>query len=131
MEALSDCWKDTQTVHVSPRLKYMLFDNLGAADNIIVSPGSMHKASLLFDGPQSADSLKYCWEILNEDWITWGSTWNNFKKPKPEIGLVADSTLQNPFFKTPDKEGPYRIYITVSNSSGFCATANTPFYVVK
>ena len=131
MEALNDCWKDTQTVHISPRLKYMLFDDLGAADNIIVSPGTMHKARLLFEGSQPADSLRYCWEILNEDWVTWGSTWNNFKKPKPEIGLVADSTVQNPFFKTPDKEGPYRIYITVSNSSGFCATANTPFYVVK
>ena len=131
MEALSDCWKDTNTVHVSPRLKYMLIDSLGARDNVIVSPGTLHKASLLLEEYKPADSLSYCWEILNEDWVTWGSTWNNFKKPKPAIGLVTDSTMQNPLFITPDKEGPYRIYVTVFNSRGFCATANTPFYVVK
>lgn len=131
MEALADCWKDTQTIHISPRVKYTLVDSLGAKDNIIVSPGTMHKAMLLFEVPKDADSLRYCWEILNEDWVTWGSTWKDFKKPKSAIGLVVDSTIQSPFFKAPEKEGPYRIYVTVFNSRGFCATANTPFYVVK
>jgi len=131
MEALGDCWNDTQTVHISPTLKYMLIDSLGARDNIIVSPGSMHKAMLALKEYNPADSLRYCWEILNEDWATWGSTWKNFKKPKAELGVVADSTIQNPFFKAPEKEGPYRIYVTVFNSRGFCATANTPFYVVR
>ena len=131
MEALNDCWKDTSTVHVSPRLKYMLIDSLGVRDNIIVSPGTMHKAMLLLQDSKLADSLRYCWEILNEDWVNWGHTWNNFKKPTAFSGLVSDSTLQEPFFKVPDKEGPYRIYVTVFNSKGYCATANTPFYVVK
>ncbi len=34
-------------------------------------------------------------------------------------------------FKTPLSEGPYRIYVKVSDSLGRYATANTPFYVVE
>ena len=130
-EVLNDCWKDTTTNHQSVKVKYMLMDSMGARDNIIVSPGSPHTASLILTDGQKSDSLKYHWEILKEDWQYWGRTWNNFKKPLVEKGLLTNSTQQNTGFKAPLKEGPYRIYITVFNNKGYCATANTPFYVVK
>ncbi len=130
-EALTDGWKDTVTNHQAVKIQYMLIDNHGARDNIILSPGSRHQASLLLDEKQSPDSLRYSWEILKEDWLFWGRTWNNFKKPAVLKGLIADSAVQNTSFICPAKEGAYRMYITVYNSKGFCATANTPFYVVK
>lgn len=130
-EALNDSWKDTLTHHQSVKVQYMLIDNHGARDNIILSPGSTHQASLLLDEQQPADSLHYSWELIKEDWLYWGRTWNNFKKPIPLQGLIADSSLQKTNFVCPDKEGAYRIFITVYNSKGYCATANTPFYVVK
>jgi hypothetical protein len=46
-EVLADCWKDTLTQHNAPQLRHMLIDSLGAKDNIILSPGSQHKASIL------------------------------------------------------------------------------------
>jgi Glycosyl hydrolases family 2, TIM barrel domain len=130
-EALSDCWKDTVTNHQAIKVKYMLIDNHGARDNIILSPGSTHTASLLLADGQPADSIRYSWEILKEDWFYWGKTWNNFKKPASVPGLITNSAAQNTSFVCPVKEGAYRIYITAYNSKGFCATANTPFYVVK
>ena len=131
MEALNDSWKDTVTSHSSVKVKYMLIDNHGARDNILLSPGSKHEVSLLLDEKQSPDSLRYSWEILKEDWLYWGRTWNNFKKPVVLQGLISDSAAQKTSFICPSKEGAYRIFITVYNSKGFCATANTPFYVVK
>jgi hypothetical protein len=130
-EALSDGWKDTLTQHQSVKIKYMLIDNHGARDNILLSPGSKHDISLLLADDQKSDSLHYSWQLLKEDWLYWGRTWKNFKKPPVLGGLISDSALQNTNFVCPSKEGAYRIFITVYNSKGFCATANTPFYVVK
>jgi hypothetical protein len=130
-EVMNDCWKDTQSDHQSVKVSYMLVDSLGAKDNIFLSPGSSHNASLLLPKDQPTDSLKYSWEILREGWFHWGRTWNNFSKPLPEKGLLADSSKPNTVFTAPTKEGPYRIFITVFNNKGYCATANTPFYVVQ
>ncbi len=130
-ETMYDCWKDTITSHVAPKLQQMLIDKLGAKDNIIVSPGSQHNASVLLGTMHTGDTLKYHWEILKEDWQHWGRTWNNFKKPQQEQGLLFDSTLQNTSFKAPLKEGPYRVLLTVYNSKGYCATANVPIYVIE
>ncbi len=130
-EVLNDCWKDTATIHQSVKIKYMLIDSLGARDNIILNPRSTHQVSLILADGQPADSLTYYWEILTEDWLHWDRTWNNFKKPAALHGLLTDSTKQKSFFTCPAKEGPYRVFITVFNNKGYCATANTPFYVLE
>jgi hypothetical protein len=130
-ETLYDCWNDTVTKHLAPNLKYMLVDDLGAGDNIILSPGSTHKASILLTTMQPSDSLQFSWQILKEDWLNWKSNYFNFKRPPNENSLFTDSTLQNTSFMAPLKEGPYRIFVTVYNSKGYCATANTPIYVIK
>ena len=128
-EVLKDCWNNSTSKHLSPRLRYMLVDSLGAADNIIFSPGTPHKVNLVLDTWSPQDTLFYKWQVYKEDWQTWGSTWNYFKKLPAETGLFVDSTLQHPAFIAPVKNGPYRIYVTVYNSKGYCATANTPIYV--
>lgn len=130
-EALNDCWKNTSTNHNAPKLKYMLIDSLGAKENIIVSAGSNHRASLLLQQGYTDSTVTYVWQIVKDDWMTWGRTWDNFKKPLKENGLFLDSSLQFPNFTAPLKEGPYRVFITVYNSKGYCATANSPIYVVE
>jgi hypothetical protein len=131
-ETLSDCWKDTVTQHVAPKLQYMLIDSLVAQDNIILSAGSKHYASAWPQILNSSDTLKYSWQILKEDWLEyWANTYHFLKKPPGQIGLFNDSTLQSTRFTTPLKEGPYRVFVTVYNSRGYCATANIPIYVVE
>lgn len=131
MEVLNDCWKDTVTKHRSPQLQYMLLDKLGANDNIILSAGSVHQATVYLEKPSMADTLAYQWQIVKEDWQHWGLTWDNFKKPAVQNGLIKDSVNNQVSFAAPAAEGPYRLFVTVKNASGFCATANTPFYVVQ
>lgn len=130
-EVLKDCWTGKLTHHTAPGVQYMLVDSLGAFDNIIVNCGSQHNASILMEPGQTADSLRYQWEILKEDWYYWGKTWDNFKRPATLSGLIKDSTIQYCSFVAPKMEGPYRVYVTVYNSKGYCATANTPIYVVE
>jgi len=129
-EALCDCWKDTITQHVSPKLKYMMVDNLGAQDNIMVTPGSKHYASIWLQTLKSTYTLQYSWQILKDDWaMYWGETFNFLRKPPAEVGVFTDSTMQNTSFTAPLKQGPYRIFVTVYNSKGYCANANIPIYV--
>ena len=131
MEVLSECWKNTITTHLAPQLDYMLIDSLGARDNIILSAGSTHYASVRLKKHQP-DTIRYSWQILKEDWMMyWSKTFNYLRKPPAETGLFTDSTQQSTFFKAPVKEGPYRVFITVYNLKGYCATANTPIYVVE
>ena len=130
-ETLNDCWKNTITIHKSPNLQYMLIDSLGAKDNIIIKSGSIHKASIFLNKIQPRDSLIYSWQIIKEDWQNWGRTYNNFQKPMTEPSLLSDSTKQFTSFTAPSKEGPYRVFVTVYNVNGYCATANTPIYIVK
>ncbi len=123
-EALNDCWKDTITLHFSPRIKSMLIDNMGGKDNIIVTSESMHHAALQMEPSKFSDTLRYKWEMYREDWYY-------PKGPPSEVGLFADSTLPNTDFRAPQKEGPYRVFITVYNSKGYFATANIPIYVIR
>ena len=109
----------------------MLIDSLGARDNVVLTSGSKHKASILLETGTPSDSLKYSWQILKENWLYWGQTWNYSEKPPVENGLLNDSTSQFTIFTAPSREGPYRVFVTVYNSKGYCATANTPIYVVE
>jgi hypothetical protein len=124
-ETLNDCWKDTSTQHLSPKIKSFLIDNMGGENNIIVTANSKHHAVLEMQSSDLSDSLKYEWKVYREDW--------NYAKggPLSEVGLFADSTLRVTDFKAPQKEGPYRVFITVYNSKGYFATANIPIYVVR
>ena len=123
-ETLNDCWKGIETVHISPKIKSMYVDNMGAKSNVILSSGSKHHAvaEIQLTGP--SDNVKFKWEIYSEDWYY-------PKGPPGERGLFADSTSSATDFTTPVKEGPYRIFITVINSKGYFATANIPIYVVR
>lgn len=123
-EALSDCWKDTVTSHLSPKIKSLLIDNMDDGNNIIITSGSKHSAALLMQSSEPLDSLKYKWELYREDW-------NYPKGPPAEAGLFADSTLAVTDFKAPKNEGPYRVFVSVYNSKGYFATANIPIYVVR
>jgi len=131
METLNDCWKDTITEHRAPKVLYMLIDSLGAKDNIIMTQGSKHKAGILLETATPTDTLRYSWQILKDNWLYWGQTWNYSKKPPAENKLLSDSISQFTIFTAPSREGPYRVFVTVYNSKGYCATANTPIYVVE
>ena len=131
-EALNDAWKDTVTVHHAPAVTAIVIDDsLATKDNILLSAGSSHTAAVALKKEGNAENLQYSWQILKESWATWNITWVDFKKPLAETDLIADCGRQQISFTAPLKEGPYRIFITVYNSNGYCATANIPFYVIQ
>lgn len=128
VESLSDCWKNTQTKHYSPQVEYMLLDGKGAKDNILLDTASIHHAQVFLKKGTNTNDLSYKWEIVKEDWTRYRD--EKRKKPVPEQGLFKDSVSTNLTFNTPKAEGPYRIFVTIRSKTGYCATANIPFYVL-
>jgi len=122
-EVLNDCWKDTITIHDAPQIKYFLIDDHSAKDNIIIGSGSTNTISLVSSPSSPSDTLRYSWQIFGD--------WYGSEKPPAVNGLFNDSTRPEPSFKAPSKPGPYRVFVTIHNSRGYCATANIPIYVIK
>ena len=97
---------------------------MGGENNIIISSGTKHHAVLEMQSPKSSAALQYKWEFYREDW-------HYSKGPPSELGLFADSTLPDTDFRAPQKEGEYRVFVSVYNLKGYYATANIPIYVVR
>jgi hypothetical protein len=118
-------WTGHPVSSQAPRVQYMLLDNRGAADNIMLRPDSTATAILLMqDSLPSRHTLH--WEIWQEDWFS-----DLGRTPLKISDTVTNNAGNKLVFRTPLSEGPYRIYVKVSDSKGHYATANTPFYVVE
>ena len=70
-----------------------------------------------------SDTLRYSWRIFSD--------WYGSEKPPAVNGLFNDSTRAEPTFKAPSKPGAYRVFVTIYNSTGHCATTNIPIYVIN
>lgn len=128
LEAIRDEWQGKKTLHASPQIEYILLDGKGAADNILAMPGSRHGAVLVPKKGTDTSGFQYHWQLLKEDW--WSYYKRNPQIPVSEPGLIRDSSKESIEFLAPGEDGPYRLFLTVSNNKGYIATANIPFYVV-
>jgi hypothetical protein len=129
LEAIRDSWEGKPSRHVSPEIEYILLDGKGAADNILLMPGSKHQAHLVTQKETDTSGFQYQWKVIKEEW--WSYLKKNPQTPEPEKGLISDHLRKNIDFQAPGQQGPYRLFITVSNNKGYVATANIPFYVVS
>lgn len=129
VHVLKQLWCKTKAETGFPRLKYMLVNGKGARDNIMFRPESAQAAEFFMEGENKANITAVQWQIMKEDW------YENNKREQLQTELLDTVMPANNgnrlLFTAPSKEGPYRIYVKVSDSQGNIATANTPFYVVE
>lgn len=129
VQTMQQIWTGQPPTHKAPPLKYMLVEGKGARDNILLGPGTVNAAEILFD-TALGDSLRVTWEIVPEDWYTRYRGDVNARKPVVLDSLLLSLKGNKTSFRAPAKEGPYRIFATVSDAYGNFVSANTPFYVV-
>jgi hypothetical protein len=119
-------WTGRHSPDDAPRALYMLLNNKGAADNIMLRADVTASAELLMQG-EPTQALDLRWEVWQEDWYT-----GMHRAPQKILDTLMLHTDHKKFsFKTPLREGPYRIYVKAWDNSGHYVTANTPFYVVE
>ncbi len=111
-----------------PRIADLLLGGKKGNQNIILKPGELQSAKVFMPDTTKAATVK--WEIYPEDWFKKNNV-DNLVKPKLLNNLIAAQNGLTVSFKTPKKEGPYRIFATVFDGKKNIATANVPFYVIS
>lgn len=122
-------WTGKWPPHQAPKINLMLIDNKQAKDNLIFKPATIASAKVLMVEPDSTIS-RIEWHLYNEDWYRKNNI-SNEKKLAPIDSSIISSNNLGTTFRTPDREGPYRLFVTIYNKYGYFATCNTPIYVVK
>jgi len=129
VNSLKYLWTGKSFREPFPMLNYMLVNNLGARNNIILKPGENLNAKLVFL-PDTTPVKRISWQIFREDWFKINDM-NNTQFLMPLDSLAGTGESLEAVMKVPEEEGPYRIFATVYNKYGNFATANTPFYVLR
>ncbi len=125
--ALENLWKNRDKTFKGVALNYMLINQKGAPESIVLLPETQNNASL-FLNKSNTDSIKIRWEIRPENWYYF--KWDKERKTIPLSGLISRNKGASISFQTPVEEGPYRLFVYVEDSSGYMASTNTPFYVL-
>lgn len=128
---VSQLWGNSKLTYTGPRIDYLLLEGKGAPSNIILDPGRTVQASLRIAQP-IGENLSFSWEIRPEHWYRPGSFERESQMEMPVIPTEFQNTgLGEVSFKTPMEPGPYRLYVYLTDSQGFGATSNIPFFILE
>ena len=120
-------WSGKWPSNMSPHLYSFQLDNKRPTDNIYLKPGQITRLLAVAADPDK-DVLNYRWEILAEP-KEYSEGGDHEDRPKPILNRVKDSGKGKAEMRAPDTEGPYRIFVYVTDGHNNVATANIPFYV--
>ncbi|WP_316748138.1 glycoside hydrolase family 2 TIM barrel-domain containing protein [Pedobacter gandavensis] len=127
VDAMKYLWTGKHLETSFPQVNYMLLNEKGAGDNILLSAGQTFSARVLL---LNQDKIKYVkWELYREDWYKKNNLHSDKKLQPLSQQIKTDHFLENNFV-APDVEGPYRVFATIYDDHGNFSTCNTPFYVV-
>ena len=127
---LQNLWKSKiDSTTFPPKIKYMLLAKKGAMDNLVFNPNEITKAQLFFENAIDS-TLKYNWEIYEEEW-NYGGEGVAHKMPNEILGCFEKIEDSVAIIRIPSVEGPYRVFVNVYDEQGNFATTNTPFYVLN
>lgn len=128
LRTLEHLWKNAAGTAPALGLNYMLIDGLGAPSSLIYEPEQRRTARLVFHD-YHCRKLNIHWEVTREAWDR--RQWGEGKKSQSIQNAIQLAAGDSVIFTTPVTEGPYRIFAYVSDSLGYTATANIPFYVLN
>lgn len=120
-------WTGKWPQNRTPGLDSLKIGQLTAYNNVYLQPSQSYTAEVWVKDPDN-DSTQYNWEVLPEG-TTFPYGGNGEKKPAAVPGLVGEVNKPHINFKSPDKEGSYRLFVYAYDGKGHWATANIPFYV--
>lgn len=122
-------WTGKKTNEKYPDIKYMLLNEKGARDNIMLDASAIASAEvLMFSHSEKIKTIS--WNIYREDWYRKNNE-NSTQKLKPLKNLIQFENSLKVSFTAPSEEGPYRLFATIYDENGHFASCNTPFYVIS
>jgi hypothetical protein len=129
LDVLHKEWTGTERSNRAPLIVPIGIDDKPTHKGVYLKPSSKHMAYTDAKDPDN-DNLYYYWEVYPES--TEKKEGGDMEaKPYPMPELIIDGKGRALSFKAPDKEGAYRVFVTVYDDHYHIASANAPFYVKK
>jgi hypothetical protein len=129
LDVLQNVWTGKDRLNRAPTIVPIGIDDLPTHKGVYLKPSTQHMAYT--DAKDiDDDKLYYYWEIYNES-AEKKEGGDLEAKPEALANLITNGQGKALSFKTPQKEGPYRLFVTVYDGNNHIATANAPFYVQK
>ncbi|WP_143019301.1 glycoside hydrolase family 2 TIM barrel-domain containing protein [Salinimicrobium catena] len=121
---IKSLWNKDPLAYNGPRMGPIKIEKLDARSNVILSTGVKTNATVSLE-KSIPDSLKFTWEIRKE-------AWSKIEEQQPiEKDLILENSGENVVFKAPQEEGPYRLFVYVTDDENNFSTTNIPFYVLN
>ncbi len=120
-------WTGKWPANRAPRLDSLKLDGKTAYQSVYLQKSQTYPAQV-WSRDTDSDNLQYSWEVLPEG-TSFPYGGNGEKKPPALPGLIRESNGPKINFRSPDKEGAYRLFVYVYDGKNHWATANVPFYV--
>ena len=129
VDELQYAWTGSYPANLAPEIhnrhSMTMDDGLIGDDNIALTPGSSHTASVTATSPCGA-ALTYKWAVYPE-----GGNGSN-GSGTGLTGLITDDTVASISFRAPSTPGNYRLLVFVrDNANRKVASASIPFQVVS
>jgi hypothetical protein len=123
-------WSGKWPVNKAPHLYSLQLDGRKSIQDAFLKAGNQYEALAVAADPDH-DTLSYRWEILPEP--TQVSSGGDFEaRPQAMQNLIISASVTGTAtLKAPEKEGPYRLFVYITDGKNNVATANIPFYVQK
>ena len=125
VEAMQRVWAKKEVVQTAPVVHSFTIDGKKATDNVTLAKGKQFTATVDVTDKQG-DKLTYIWEILSEATVL-GSGGSYEPRPSRMGEVITSDTNSNTF--TISETGPARVFVYISDNTGFVSTANIPVLV--
>lgn len=127
IDAMHYLWKGEWPANRAPQLDSLHLNGKSAYDSITLEGDKEYKAEVFIHNYEN-DSLTYRWEVMHES-TDLGVGGDFEHKPQTVQGVISQQNTPHIRLTTPEKQGPYRLFVYVLDNESKVATANIPFYV--
>lgn len=127
VEAMQRVWSGNDLTDTAPVVQDMTINGKRAIDNIQIKASVPFEAQV-FASDKENHRLTYIWEVLKEATVLgFGGSY----EPRPERIGEVETSEDSKYSATISAPGEYRLYVYVSDNTGFVSTINIPFQVIK
>jgi len=127
VEAMERVWKRSELSQTAPVInKFTINEKMGVESPYVIEGQTFMGGVDVVD--KEGDELTYIWEILKE--ATALGNGGSFE-PRPERVREVEITKTNTLTTSVSEPGSYRLFVYVSDNTGFVSTANVPFKVIN
>jgi len=131
IDVMERYWRGELPSNLAPTVVGFQLDGTPDKKAQVLRPGTEYDAHIsVLDA--EGDTLSYSWDVRREVVIPPGNYAGKKEARAPILKhLVLRDGEADARFRTPEREGAYRLFVSITDGKGSIAYANFPFYISK